>query len=174
MQKKVICKEPGTFKEALRIARQKYQSLMFKIYHEEVRPSREDYHRHQAPQVSVSTCVSLNNSTSTEQDDQDIQSAVPITLPMEEEPFKRDILEETLSVRYQISEEQEKAIHKNGKDSIPQASASHHHRSKLVSLRKSRRRSWFKSKASKSSQVSLEQSQGEIDFSSSSTLANYE
>ena len=46
LQKKVICKEPNNFKEALQVARQKYQSLMFKLYHEKVRPSEEDYHRY--------------------------------------------------------------------------------------------------------------------------------
>ena len=151
LQEKVVCKEPGTFKEALRVARQKYQSLMFKLYHEEVRPSREDYHRYQASQVSVSTCVSLSNSTSTKQDD--VSSTVPTILSLEEEPLRGDILEETLNVRHQVSDEQEEAVHKCGKDPIPQAPAPHQHCGNLVSLRKSRRRSRLKSKASKSSQV---------------------
>ena len=123
LQEKVACKEPGTFKEALRVARQKYQSLMFKLYHEEVRPSREDYHRYQASQTSIPTCVSLNNSTSTKQDD--VPSPVPTILSLEDEPLGGDILEETLSVRHQVSDEQEEAVHKFGKDSVPQAPAPH-------------------------------------------------
>ena len=127
-----------------------------------------------APQKSVSTYVSPSNNTSSEQDDQNVQLAVPITLPVEEDPLKGDVLEGTLSVRHQVSEEQEEAIHKHGEDSIPQASASHRHCGKLVSLRKSGRRSWLKSKASKSSQASLKQGQGGIDIPISSTVATNE
>ena len=87
---------------------------MFKLYHEEVKPSQEDYHRRQAPKKSVSTYLSPSNNTSSRQDDQDVQLAIPITLPVEEEPLKGDALEETLSVRHQVSEEQEESIHNHG------------------------------------------------------------
>ena len=78
---------------------------MFKLYHEEVRPSQVDYHRYKALQRQVSNGASPSNYYN--QNASDARLMVPIALLIGVEPPKQDILEETLNKSYQVSEKQE-------------------------------------------------------------------